>query len=656
VAAPVAAEGTASSPKPAPDLSALAIEDLMNLPVTTASKKAQRLSDVAAAVYVITQEDIRRSGATSLPEALRLAPGVHVAQIDGSKWAISIRGFTDLYADKLLVLIDGRSVYTPMFSGVYWDEQDLPLEEVERIEVIRGPGGTLWGANAVNGIINVITRNARDTQGDMVVVGGGSVEKAFTRFRHGERLRSGAYLSVYGKLFSQGTLADRSSGGVADDGEGRRAGLRMDWETPGADKWMVQGGLYHNSAGDTLTQTTLTPPYSRTFDSAGTVSGWHTLARWERSTPSGTQRSAQVYLDRSSRGEDSFHEGWSEADLDYQQRRPLGQRHDLIWGLGYRRTTNHSQNNFAVGFYPERRTTHLLSAFVHDEIALKENLRLSVGSKLQKRSRDPILDVQPSARLLWAPDAHHTYWAAVSRALRKPSGADTGLRIPLAARPGQNGLPIVLTLLGNDRVEDERLLAQEVGARFHPSERLSLDVTAFQNHYRDLIGAEAGRPFMSTDPAPHLVVPLLFANNLRADTRGLEFAGQWQATPHWRLAWGSALFTMDVHGTSASGQPVDTSRVENSPGHMLHLRSSADLSKHFQFDTLFYRVGRLKGDKIPGYSRLDVRLAWKPSEKLEFSLDVQNLLGHRYREFGQSDDAHTSPVERRIYGKLTWRR
>src|ERR1700720_1921873 len=411
-----------TSPTPAqtsrsvPDVTAMSMEDLMNLQVTSVSKRTQKVADAAAAIFVITQDDIRRSGATSIPEALRLAPGLEVARIDQNKWAIGSRGFNGRFDNKLLVLIDGRSVYTPLFSGVYWNVQDVMLEDVDRIEVIRGPGATLWGANAVDGVINVITKKAKATQSAVVTAGAGTEERGSGGVRYGSKIGDTSY-RAYGKYFNWGP-SQYSSGMTAHDGwDALRGGFRADWTPAGANSLTFQGDIYPSKYRETLTVSSLNAPYSSTFPNNGNYSGGNILGRWNHSSE-GSSMSLQMYYDNTTIADNSlFVDHENIFDMDFQDGFHVGDSQQFVWGLGYRSIRDRNDSSFSVSLQPNQLTLNHFSAFVQDEISLVDNrLRLTFGSKFEHNDF-PGFEVQPNARLLWTLTPNQSVWTAVSRAV-----------------------------------------------------------------------------------------------------------------------------------------------------------------------------------------------------------------------------------------------
>jgi iron complex outermembrane receptor protein len=641
-----------------PDLKELTLEQLMRIEITTASKKEESRFDTPAAVYVITGEDIRRSGLRSIPEALRMAPGVDVAQIDANRWAISIRGFNSPFANKLLVLIDGRSVYSPSFGGVFWDVQDVLLEDIDRIEVIRGPGGTLWGANAVNGVINIITKKTAATLGGYVEAGGGTEERGFVGARYGNKLGDHATYRAYVKYANRGPFVDASGRRTADGWDAVRGGFRFDWDASARDGVTVQGDLYRGNYGQTLTLPSLVLPFSTTFDSDNDFSGGNVLARWRRRLTQGSEITVQLYYDRTHRREVQFREVRDTVDLDAQHNLTLGDTHEIVWGVGYRGTLDEIRGSSTVTFQPESRTDHVVSGFVQDEIALvKDRLFLTIGSKFEHNDYSGF-EVQPSARLLWSPHERHRFWAAVSRAVRIPSRSDANVRADVTVIPAPVAPPTLLVAMGSADFKPEEVLALELGYRTEPAEWLTLDVAAFYNIYDNILTAERGTPSLALFPAPpHIVVPLLFENRRHGEIYGLEIAAAWRPVNYWTLMANYSLLRIQLHSDPSSSDPGTVSIEGQSPRHQVQALSRLNLPWGFQFDATAYFVDRLASLNIPSYLRLDLRLGWQPIKGVDISLVGQNLLDDRHPEFGAllGQAAQPSEVPRGMYGMVTWR-
>ena len=641
------------------DLVELSFEELMDIKITSVSKKEQRLSQAAAAIFVITQEDIRRSGVTTIPEALRMAPGVEVAQVDANKWAITIRGFNNLFSSKLLVMIDGRTVYTPLFSGVYWDVQDTVLEDIDRIEVIRGPGGTLWGANAVNGVINIITKNAKDTQGGMVTAGGGTLENGFGSIRYGGKIGLGGknHYRVFAKYFNRDSFDEAPGADGADEWEAVRGGFRMDLEPSEKNKWTLQGDYYNGESGQRVTEvTSLTAPFSTTTDDDVDVNGVNLLARWQHRISNRSSTTLQVYYDRTERNAKPLKQTIDTMDLDFQHRLDIGRRHDMVWGIGQRLVYDDIENTLAFSFTPDNRLAHTTSAFVQDDITLIENrLRLTLGSKFEWNSYTGF-EYQPNARVLWTPNSLNTVWASVSRAVRTPARTDDSFRLNFLATPG-GGLNNLFSVLGNNNIKSENLLAYELGYRVQPTEKIFLDVATYFHSYDDLLSQEPLTPFVETTPAPtHLTIATQFQNKLAGNAYGVEIAGTWKVFDWWELNTAFNWFQFDLDQTPPSADTTTKLKDGNSPKYHFNIRSHFKLPYQLEFDTALFVVDELDNLNIPSYNRLDIRLGWLPTESLELSLVFQNLLDPRHKEFGGVEGGSTrNEVPRSVYGKVVYK-
>jgi iron complex outermembrane receptor protein len=645
VAAPLSAQVPTSSSPPR-DLTTMTLEELANLQVTVAARKPQIRSETPAAIDVVTSDDIRRAGVTSFPEALRLAPGVQVARANSNRWAVGIRGFTSTLSRSMLVLMDGRSVYTPLFAGVYWETQDTLLADVDRLEVVRGPGGTLWGANAVNGVVNLITKSAADTQGLYLEAGAGTEERGFGAVRYGGRFgESGAY-RVYGKFFDRGP-AFHPDGDDFDAWHMGQGGFRADWGGSAAtNRFTLQGDAFGGRLGQRRPVAQFDPPYRTIVEADGRVSGGNILGRWNRRLGERSGFSAQVYYDRTNRTEAYFDESRNTVDVDLQHRFAWDRRNDVVWGLGYRITGDQTTGVPTPFFDPQDRTTQLFTGFVQDEISLfAERVRLSLGAKVEHNDYSGF-EAQPSARLLWRVADGHRLWLAASRAVRTPSRADTDQAQTVYLGPTQ---PIFLRATGDKDFESETAVVYEAGYRTRLTRRLDLDLAAFHDRYDGLLGGRVGTPFVEAPPTPHLVIPILFGNLLEGETYGGELSADTRPLDRWRLSAAYAYLRVIVRPRAPTpGLTSDTS-AGSSPRHQVQVQSSLDLPRRTSFDLYFRYVSELPAQRVPGYASLDARVAWRPVPRLEISVVGQNLLDPHHPEFGGGVE-----IERGVYGRASW--
>lgn len=637
------------------DLGNKSIEDLMNIEVSSVSKKEQKLSRIASAIFVITQDDIRRSGATNIPDLLRMVPGLDVAQINGSTWEISSRGFNDEFANKLLVLIDGRTVYSPLFSGVFWDVQQVPLEIIDRIEVIRGPGAAVWGANAVNGVINITTKKAVDTQGGLISGGGGTHEQGFGTALFGGKLGSNTYYRASMNAFDQNHFIGLAGQSSQDDWDMYRTGFRVDSKLGAKDSITVEGDAYKGSEGEIVPAvTSFQPPQPQILDLRQEVGGWDILTRWDRAISPNSQTTLQVYFDRTNRGDITNGEGRDTFDLDFQHHIAWGGRQDFVWGLGYRSTSDDIRGSTKVSFNPPIETDQLFSSFVQDEIAIiPRSLYFTIGARLEHNHFSGF-GLQPNASLAWVVNDKNMLWVSLSRALRTPARA-TEVRFNQAVLPGPNGLPIVVSDFG-EGTKNENLLAQEIGYRTQLSEDLSLDLTAFYNSYTDLASAEVGTRFLELNPAPiHLVLPIDGANLLHGESHGAEMALNWKPASRWTLSPGYSYLQLHVYRDPTSKDATSIESLEgSSPREQAQLRSNLELTPRWKWDASVYFVGRLPALQVPSYTRLDTGLTWNLAEKMSLSVVGQNLLHDHHLESNAPDQIVVSSlVKRSAYAKFT---
>lgn len=639
------------------------LEQLMQITVTSASKKEESIAKAAAAVFVIKADDIRRSGATNVPEALRLAPGVQVAAIGHNRWSVSIRGFNSRFSNKLLVLVDGRAIYSPAFSGVFWEHNDIPLNNIERIEVIRGPGGSLWGANAVNGIINIITYSAKDTQGGLISAAAGNEVNGSAMARYGWTLDEETHLRLHANSKSVDGGQAVAGGDGPDSWKTQQAGFRLD-ATRGGDKYSLQGNISDYRAGDRIAALTAAPPYATMLNTDGAGNAAHLLGKWERQTATGAH-SLQAFIDHNDTDLGLARYRNDTFDLEYQQQ-ITGETHDIVWGLGYRTSKDQIDATAHTLFSDSGKSFSLYSAFIQDDITLvPERWRLTLGARLEHNDFTGV-EVQPNIRLLWTPTAHDSLWAAVSRAVRTPSRGERSSTAFVAVAPlpfpipslGLNaGDPIALATVGNPNMVSEKLNALDLGWRRQWSPTLTSEVAAFYYRYADLRGVLPPGPPLFSGINPYL--PLDLTNTIGAESYGLEVAVDWLPLPNWRLQANTSLF----HISSRDALPgaVGGEFSDATPGHQVSLRSSLDITPKLQWDVWLRRVGKIitsseASATVPAYTSLDMRLAWKASRDLEISLIGQNLLESSHLEY-ISQNIYSIPVkiERGVYLKADWK-
>jgi iron complex outermembrane recepter protein len=630
------------------DLSSLSVDDLLNIEVTSVSRKGQKVSETAAAVFVVTQDDIRRSGATSIPEILRMVPGLDVARVNGNGWAISARGSNGQFANKLLVMIDGRSVYTPLFSGVFWDVQDTLLLDIDRIEVIRGPGGTLWGANAVNGVINIITRHAIDTQGALLTTGGGTAEGPFAAGRFGGSMGPNGFYRAYGKSFER-PASDGGANPSHDALSMGRAGFRADWTSRGGDNFTAQGDIYRGTAE---AMGILVDPANPFADRANLthVAGNDLQFRWTAIQSSRSDTTVQAFYDDSARSDAGLVLGRRTFDVDFQHHLRIGNRNDTVWGAAYRLSDDAAGG---PGFQLIRNSTvaPLASAFVQDEIRVAPRLRVTVGTKIQYEQTSH-LQLQPTLRLLFNVSDRQTLWGAFTSAVRTPAETELYGRLTVGAFPDGSGSAGLIVVNGNTSLRPERVASLEAGYRWQVSPSIDFDATAFRNRMTNLIGGELSAPFL--DPYGRTIIPLKAENDGRGRAYGGELLLTDAITPNWNVT--AAYSYLEVATISTQGVRTTMEINATAPRHQLQLRSFRQLPRQLELDTTAFYVGRI-GNAVPAYLRLDAQLTWHPANRWELSISGQNLLRARHMEFigAAAENTLSSPAQRTINGRITWR-
>jgi iron complex outermembrane receptor protein len=596
----------------AADLAELSLEQLSNIVVTSVSRQEEKLSEAPASVYVISSADIRRSGATSIPEALRLAPNLNVMRADANQYAISARGFNNVLANKMLVMIDGRTVYTPLFSGVFWEAQDIVLDDVERIEVISGPGATLWGANAVNGVINIISKAASATAGTLAGLAAGTRE-AGARLRHGGKLEGGGSYRVYGKYFDRDNSVLGRGTAVRDASQRGQMGFRADWED-----LTLQGDAYDGDIDQ--------------IPSARKISGANLLARWTRALAGGSTLLVQTYYDRTERFHPgTFRETLDTLDMEFQHGLAAAGAHRWQWGGGYRHSRDRIENFPANAFLPPNRSLQWANLFAQDEIDLRQDIKLTLGAKIE---RNPYTGAEflPSARLAWQLSDARLAWGALSRAVRAPSRIDREFFLP--------GAP-PYTLAGGPGFQSEISNVAELGYRAQPTPALSYSFTLFHHAHDDLRSAE---------PSP---VGLMWENRIEGRTTGLEGWGSYQAARNWRLSGGLVTMRHRLRPKADSRDAGGLATLGNDPSHWWSLRSAWDISEQWDLDLTLRHVGSLYGPRVPSYNAVDARLAWQANRKLEIALIVQNMFDPRHPEWGTA--GVRAQQERSTLITLVWR-
>ena len=570
------------------DLSSLSIEELMNIEVevTSASRKSQKLSETAAAVYVITEEDIRRTGATSIPEALRLAPGMDVARIDSNKWAVSCRGFNDLFGNKMLVLVDGRSVYTSTFSGVWWDTLGVMMSQVDRIEVVRGPGATLWGANAVDAIINIITKSASASQGmnAELLMGGADVRSSDNLSYGGTFGRNGHY-DVHGGYTDNNNLLTRAGDPASDSWEQTLGGVRMDWQ-PAADTSMTcQLNAYNGTENQQVVTNLEYPMFSQIRSDKVSAEGSNFLTRWSRTKSADCDMALQLYYSHTKRLDDiQYDETCDTYDLDFQHRSVAGGRHEIIWGMGYRQVIDEASGS-RVMFNPTGSQDHLLSAFVQDEIPLSEHLRLTFGSKFEHNDSTGF-ETQPNIRFCYTPRQHETIWGAVSRAVRTPARIERDSTFYWDIVPNEEGGLDYIGSVGNPAYGSEDLIAYELGYRRQPSPDLSFDLAAYYNDYPKLMCFQWLAPVADGIDNYYLTTEI---NGMSGSTCGIELATSWRANTNWKLTGSYSTWRADLSVDPSTGDTTSVPLFEgSSPQRQFSLRSYLDLPHNLTLDSTLY--------------------------------------------------------------------
>jgi iron complex outermembrane receptor protein len=622
LASPAIGQSTQTLPPPSV-LKKMTVDELLNLEVTSVSKRPEKLFEAASAIQVATAEDIRRSGATSIPEALRLVSNLEVAQIDSRQWAITARGFNNAFADKMLVLIDGRTVYTPLYAGVYWDVQDTLLADLDRIEVISGPGATQWGANAVNGVINITTKSAEQTQGGFFSAGFGSELESTASLRYGGKLAPNVFYRVYAKYADRDNSVRSDGRSSSDAWRSDQEGFRVDWNAASDQTLTVQGDRYGGEA-------------QQNAPGKIKMSGGNGLARWTHTLSPNSDVSLQAYYDRTHRSiPGSFTQGLDTYDLDFQHRFPVGS-HDLVWGANYRIVDDSINNTPANAFLPPQVTHKWFGAFLQDEVPLVlDQLHLTVGTKVEHNDYTGY-EIEPSIRLSWSVSKTQTLWSAVSRAVRTPSRIDRDLFSP--AEPPYR-------IAGGPGVVSEKLIAYELGYRAQLDPGFTFGISTFYNQYDDL---------RSLEPlTPPLPFPVEISSGLRGHSVGAELTADWRVTPMWRLRSGYTELRVTSEPQPGTIDRVSNRSISLDPNHQAYVRSFWDVTSSIEADTTLRYVSAIGNQSLPAYTEMDLRLGWQPTATWELSIVGQNLLHNHHPEFNTPGSRRE--IQRSVYGKATWR-
>jgi iron complex outermembrane receptor protein len=630
------------------------LEQLLNTQVTSVSKKEEKLARTAASVFVINQDDIRHSGATNIPDLLRMVPGVEVAQINSNSWAVTIRGFNQRYSNKVLVLVDGRSVYAPGFSGVYWDQIDTPLEDIDRIEVIRGPGASVWGANAMNGVINIITKSSKATKGGLVSATATTEGNASGMVRYGGDIGAGGSYRAFAKTSTYASSAAPDGSPGHDGWSSLHSGFRSDWDLSPADTLTVQGDLFSNRESELRNRWFINEPsdpaYAQNLDAAG----GNLLARWTHTFANGSDTSVQAYYDQFQRNDLEQPDREHTLDVDFQHHFAAGSSQDIVWGLGYRSQAVNLPPGYEISATPPLRTDSLYSAFFQDEIKIASTVSLTLGSKIEHNAYTGF-EYEPNARIAWAPDARQTLWASASKAIRQPSRLETGVGLELGSTPIAPGLAQSVQLLPNPNFLSEQVRDYEVGYRRQWNKRVSLDADVFLSFYRDLATFEPQALVIVPGPVTVFQVPVMYGNKGRANDYGGELSLNFGVSSRWRISPGYSLVHINYWVEPSSGDTLTVPLAGNTPRNMVQIRSTINLSRRLEWDQTVYWSQAFANGTIPSHARLDSRLAWKASESVELSLTGKNLLRPEFLEFGDFEEVVGSEAPRSLIGKIVWR-
>ncbi len=647
--------GNAAASTPQNNLFEMSLEQLLEIKVISVDKALKSLEDTPAAMYVVTRDDIRASGAETIADALRLVPGLHVGQVTASSLAVGARGLNGRYNNKFLILIDGRSAFSQLYNGISWDAADVPLEQIERIEIVRGPGGSLWESKAMNGIVNVITQNSRATIGTTVQGEAGNEHRAGALIQHGAELGEGVTLRAWGAYDEWDGLALPAGDSVRDGYKQERGGFRLDWQVADNQTFMLSGDLFTRDVDDSVPLVDLTAPGLRRLDTSGEEhDGGSLLGRWDWQRGAGETVSLQGYYSHAKVSSALLDYTCDTIDVELNHQLPVGDRNTVNWGAGFRYLYDDTEGQNGLHYDPDDYDFKAYSLYLQDEFAaVPDKLFLTFGVKAEHNSYTD-WEFQPTARLLWKAAPGHNLWGAVSRTVRTPSRSDVAIDMIATAYPGF--LPTVVNALGNPDIDAEKAVTWEAGYRTVPNTWSSLDLTVYYTRYDDLIRNIPGTPYRQMAPAPpRVVLPVLFENSLEGDSTGFEIALKLEPANWWRInlnyTWQNTNLDEKQRGSRAS-----TSQEASFPEHQANLLANFKLNEKWQLGTVLRYVGKVEESGIPAYVEGDLNLFWQPSKNLDMTVSVRNLFDAQHPEYPKAAFADVPlEVERSVVAKVTWK-
>lgn len=634
----------------AESLSDLSLQDLMavEIEVTSVARRGQSVKDAAAAIFVLSNADILRSGATTIPDLLRYVPGVNVGQINGHTSAVSVRGLSGRLSNKLLVMIDGRTVYTPLIAGTVWNKEDPPIEDIERIEVIRGPGGSVWGANAFNGIINIITKPAIETLGSYAKVRAGNEEKAAFEARHGFKVAEDSAVRFYSKFERRDASRNTAGVGDEDDWDAARVGARGDFALNHGQKLTLDSSFYSQKYSEISVVPVLSAPFIRIEEDRYRDKGGHALLRWAGGDGGPVNHSVQAYFSH----DQTLDQRFTTADIEYEAQFKPFDGHLMQFGLGYRHSWDVTVPVAIGGFNPSKANYHRFSAFVQDAIGLfDDQVELTLGARLEHNAFSGF-EVQPNIRARWSIDEKSTVWASAARAVRTPSRLDQDAVLDVRIIPTAP-LPTVLQFRGDPDFTSEELLAFDFGYRVQPLDSVSIDIAGFYYDYDNLRAQVPGAVELQLGaPIPHVIVPINLTNDLVAESYGGEVTAEWFVDRDWRISAGYSYIESNLDATLGGLNPQALD-VFKAPKHQIFARTGFTLANDIDVDLGVRFASRLRPDRVGDYVAADARIAWRPADGVELSLSAQNLFHDDEPEFqAETPATPRSNVQTSVFGQL----